>query len=161
MLRPTVLPAIIALFLASGPLMAQGLSGSVAETISARRGLMNQLGTLQTLIDARLAEPDYSPELYDLSQAAAASLDGFAMLLPTETNLLGTPVEGVETTAAAAIWDDLPAFQALLRDSAAAARTASEAGDATAFRASWDTVAASCTSCHQAYVVYDPFAGFN
>lgn len=151
----------LAVVLGGGLVLAQDLSGSVGETIAARRGLMNQLGSLQRLIDARLAEPEYSSELYDLGQSAAASLDAFALLLPPESNLLGgmPAEEGVATTAAATIWDDVPAFQKLLHDSAAAARTASEAGDAAAFKASWGQVAASCTSCHAAYVIYDPFGG--
>jgi cytochrome c556 len=122
---------------------------------------MNQLTSLQTLIDARLAASEYSPELYDLGQSVAASLDAFAMLLPADTNLLGgAPApEGVSTTAAAEVWADLPAFQQLLRDTAAQARTASEVADIAAFKVEWDTVTQSCTSCHAAYVSYDPFGG--
>lgn len=163
MLKSALLSAGLAIVLGGGLVLAQDASGSVADTIAARRGLMNQLASLQTLIDARLAEPGYSAELYDLGQAAAASLEAFAMLLPPQTNLLGgMPAEGdVETTASAAIWNDLPAFQQLLSDSADEARIASEAADAAAFRASWDKVAASCSSCHQSFVVYDPFAGLN
>ena len=159
MLKSALLSAGLAIVLGG----AQDASGSVADTIAARRGLMNQLASLQTLIDARLAEPGYSAELYDLAQAAAASLDAFAMLLPPQTNLLGgmPAEEGADTTAAAAIWDDLPAFQQLLSDSADEARIASEAADVAAFWASWGKVAASCSSCHQSFVVYDPFAGLN
>ncbi|MBK8082798.1 MAG: cytochrome c [Devosia sp.] len=62
---------------------------------------------------------------------------------------------------AAAIWDDLPAFQQLLRDTAAVARQASEAGDIAGFRAEWDKVAAACTTCHESYVFFDPFAAIN
>ena len=163
MLKSVLLSAGLAIVLGSGLVLAQDPSGSVAETISARRGLMNQLASLQTLIDARLGEPDHSAELYDLAQATAASLDAFALLLPPETNLLGgmRAEEGVATTAAAAIWDDLPAFRQLLHDSAADARTASEAADAATFQASWDKVTASCASCHQSFVLYDPFADLN
>jgi|GEM_PF-3790181 len=163
MLRPIVITAAFAIVLGTGLVVAQEVSGSVGETIAARRGLMNQLASIQTLIDTRLAAPDYSSELYDLGQAAAASLDAFAVLLPENTNLLGdaAPVEGAETTAAPAIWEDLPAFQALLREAAAHARTASEAADAAEFKTHWDMVAQSCSSCHEAYVNFDPFAGFN
>ncbi|ODT47976.1 MAG: hypothetical protein BGO80_12455 [Devosia sp. 63-57] len=135
----------------------------MGDTIAARRGLMNQLATLQTLVDARVGSGNYSPELYDLGQAAAASFDAFAVLLPPQSNLLGgaPAIEGVDTTAAAAIWDDLPAFRQLLRDTAAHARAASEAADLAGFQAEWDKVAQSCSSCHESYVVFDPFAAFN
>jgi cytochrome c556 len=125
--------------------------------------LMNQLATLQVLIETRLAASDYTPELPDLGQAAAASLDAFAVLLPPETNLLGgaPAVAGAETTAAAAIWDDLPAFQQLLHDTAGEARAAAAAADVTGFKLEWDKVAAACTSCHATYVFYDPFAAVN
>ena len=164
MLKPlTLMLAALAIVLGCGLVMAEDARGSVAETISARRGLMNQLASIQALIDARVEAPDYSPELYDLGQAAAASLEAFAVLLPPETNLLGgaASTDGAQTTAGAAIWDDLPAFQQLLRDAAAQARAASEAADIATFRAEWDKVAQSCTSCHQSYVVFDPFAGLN
>ena len=163
MLRSAMLSAVLAITLGGSLVLGQDVSGSVAETITARRGLMNQLASIQALIDARLAASDYSVELYELGQAAAESLDAFALLLPENSNLLGgmPAVEGADTTAAAAIWDDLPAFQKLLRDTADQARLASDAADLAAFSASWSKVAESCASCHQTYVVYDPFAGLN
>lgn len=163
MLKPTLLSIALALTLGGGMVLAQDPGGSVAETIGARRMLMNQLASLQALIDTRLAAPDYSPELRDLGQAAAASLDAFAVLLPPETNLLGgaPAVEGAETTATAAIWDDLPAFQKLLHDAGRQARSASEAADIAGFRAEWDKVADACASCHATDVFYDPFAAVN
>lgn len=164
MFKPTLLAAALAIALGSGLVLAQDSGGgSVAETIAARRGLMNQLASLQALIDTRLAAAQYSPELYDLGQAAAASLDAFAVLLPPETNLLGgaPAVDGAVTTAASAVWDDLPAVQKMLRDTAAQARTASEASDIAAFKTEWDKVAQTCSSCHQTYVFFDPFAAVN
>lgn len=163
MFRPAILSALVLVGLGAGLVAAQAPDNSVAETISARRGLMNQLASLQTLIDARVNSAEYSPELYDLGQAAAASLDAFAVLLPPESNLLGgaPAVEGVDTTAAAAIWDDLPAFRQLLHDTATHARSASEATDVAGFQAEWDKVAQSCSSCHETYVFFDPFAAIN
>lgn len=163
MSKPALSTAALVVLLGSGLVFAQSPSGSVNETIDARRGLMIQLASIQTLIDARKETGEYSSEFYDLSQAAAASLDAFALLLPEETNLLGgaPAVEGAQTTAAAMIWDDLPAFQKLLHDASAAARTASEAEDLAEFETHWSKVAASCTSCHENYVFYDPFATFN
>lgn len=163
MFKPAIWSAAIVVVLGSGLVLAQSPGQSVADTINARRGLMNQLTTLQGMIDTRVASGEYPPELYDLSQAAAASFDAFALLLPEETNLLGgaPAVEGAETTAAAAIWDDLPAFQQLVHSAAANARSASEAEDLAAFRTSWAKVEQSCTSCHETYVFYDPFAAMN
>lgn len=163
MLKPKLSTALVMFGLTAGVVLAGGQDNSVAETIAARRGLMNQLGTLQALIDARLGDAGALSELHDLSHAAAASLAAFAVLMPPETNLLGaaTVVEGAETTAAATIWDDLPAFQQLLRDAADQARAASEAADLAGFTAAWDKVAEACVSCHQSHIAYDPFAAFN
>lgn len=163
MLRPALLSATLVVLLGSGMVMGQSPEAGIADTINARRGLMNQLASIQTLIDARLAGSEYTPELYDLGQSAAASLEAFAVLFPTESNQLGgaPAVEGAETTAAPAIWDDLPAFQKLLRDVAIQARTASEQGDLAGFQQEWDKVAQSCASCHEAYVFFDPFAAVN
>ena len=160
--RPSaLLSATLAMALGCSLVLAQDLGSPVADTIAARRGLMNQLTSLQTLVDARLAASEYSPELYDLGQSVASSLEAFAMLLPADTNLLGgAPArEGISTTAAAEIWSDLPAFQKLLRDTAAQARIASETDGIGEFKVEWDKVTQSCTSCHEAYVSYDPFAG--
>jgi cytochrome c556 len=161
--KPALLSALMVVFLGAGLVLAESADSSMADTISARRGLMNQLASLQTLIDARLASGGYSPELYDLSQSAAASLDAFAVLLPSASNLLGgaPAIDGVDTTAAPTIWDDLPAFRQLLRDTAAHARSASEAADLVGFQAEWDQVAQSCSSCHETYVFLDPFAAIN
>ena len=163
MSRPALLSAALVFVVGSGIVLAGTADSAVTDTINARRGLMNQLAAMQTLIDARVAGGEYSPELYDLAQTAAASLDAFALLLPENTNLLGgaPAVDGAETTAAAAIWDDLPAFQKLLHDAAADARAASEAADLAGFEASWSKVTASCASCHETYVFFDPFAGLN
>lgn len=163
MLRPPFFAAGLAALLLAGAAFAQSAAPDVAEVIAARRGLMTQLTTLQSLIDARVASGAYSAELYELAQATAASLDAFALLLPPETNLLGgaPAVDGAETTAAATIWEDLPAFQQRLRDAAADARRAAEAPDLAAFEAQWQKVAESCTSCHTDHVFYDPFAATN
>ncbi|WP_288956096.1 cytochrome c [uncultured Devosia sp.] len=163
MLRPAIVSALVVICLGTGLVLAEAPDNAMGDTIAARRGLMNQLATLQTLVDARVGSGNYSPELYDLGQAAAASFDAFAVLLPPQSNLLGgaPAIEGVDTTAAAAIWDDLPAFRQLLRDTAAHARAASEAADLAGFQAEWDKVAQSCSSCHESYVVFDPFAAFN
>jgi cytochrome c556 len=164
MIKPTLGSAVLAIALTGGLVLAQdGGSHGVAETISARRGLMNQLASLQVLIDARLAASEYAPELYDLGQATAASLEAFAVLLPPETNLQGgaPAVDGAETTAAPAIWEDLPAFQQMLREAATQARMASEASDIAAFSLEWLKLAEACSSCHETYVVFDPFAAVN
>jgi cytochrome c556 len=163
MFRPAILSALAVVCLGAGLVLAETPDSSVADTIAARRGLMNQLASLQTLIDARLGSGEYSPELYDLGQAAAASLDAFAVLLPPESNLLGgaPAVDGVDTTAAAAIWDDLSAFRQLLRDTATQSRSASEAVDLAGFQAEWNKVGQSCSSCHETYVSFDPFAAIN
>lgn len=164
MFKAAIVSVALALTFGGGLILAQeGTTGDVAQTISARRGLMNQLAALQVLIEARLASPDYTPELYDLGQAAAASLEAFAVLLPPETNLQGgaPPVPDAATTAAPAVWDDLPAFQQMLRSAAALARTASEASDSAGFAAEWNKVAQTCAACHQTYVVYDPFGALN
>ena len=163
MRRRVMLSVALAAVLGSGLVVAQDGAGSVAETIAARRGLMTQLATLQSLIDSRLGASEEAGDLPALGLAAAQSLEAFAMLLPPQTNLLGgaPAVDGAQTTAAAAIWDDLPAFQQQLRDVAGLARRASEAGDIAGFRAEWDKVAAACISCHESKVFFDPFAAIN
>ncbi len=163
MRRQVMLSVVLGAVLGSGLVAAEDGAGSVAEIIAARRGLMTQLASLQVLIDNRLGAAEDSDELYGLAQAAAQSLDAFAVLLPPQTNLLGgaPAIDGVQTTASAAIWEDLPAFRQQLRDVAALARQASEAVDLAGFRAEWDRVAAACASCHEGYVVFDPFAALN
>lgn len=163
MQRPALLLVLLTIFLGTGFVATQAQDTSVADTISARRSLMAQLSSLQALIEDRIASGEYSPELYDLGQATAASLRAFAVLLPPETNLQGgaPAVEGTETTAAAAIWDDLPAFQRLLNDIATQAEAASEAADLAEFQAKWEKVAEACSSCHDSYVAFDPFAALN
>lgn len=163
MFKPAVLSGALAIVLGCSLVLAQEAEGIVGDTIAARRLLMNQLASLQVLVETRLAASEYSSELSDLGQAAAASLDAFAVLLPPDSNLLGgaPAVAGAETTAAAAIWDDLPAFQQLLRDTASQARAAANSADIAAFEFEWDKVAAACTSCHETYVFYDPFAAVN
>lgn len=159
MIRPSLLTAALALTLAALPVQAQ--DNEAGATIQARRALMAQLGFLQAKIEEHLAGPEMSYELYDLAQATAASLDAFALLFPPETNLQGgaEPIEGVDTTAAAHIWDDLPAFRQLVRDAASLSRQASEATTIEAFQADWDQVAQACSSCHESFVAFDPFAG--
>jgi hypothetical protein len=115
MIRPTL--CIAALALACLPVQSQQVNSEAGAMIEARRGLMSQLDSIQTMIDERLTEPEYSYELYDLAHAAASSLDAFALLFPPETRPLdGAAIDGIETTAAAQIWDDLPAFRKLVRD---------------------------------------------
>jgi cytochrome c556 len=160
MIRPTL--CIAALALACLPVQSQQVNSEAGAMIEARRGLMSQLDSIQTMIDERLTEPEYSYELYDLAHAAASSLDAFALLFPPETRPLdGAAIDGIETTAAAQIWDDLPAFRKLVRDTADNSRRASEATTVEAFQAEWDKVAKTCTSCHETYVSFDPFAGLN
>ncbi len=149
--------------LSAAPVAAQSLSGTVGEVISARRGLMNQLNSLELLIEEELDAGRYNPELlYALGESVAASLEAFAVLLPENTNLQGgaPAVEGAETTAAPAVWDDLPAFQQWLRDTAAVAREAIQTTDLDSFTALWDPVRQSCESCHATSIAFDPFATF-
>lgn len=161
--RQNLLAAGLVAALLAGSALAQPIDTSVADTIAARRGLMTQLTTLQALVDARVASGDHSADLSGLAQATAASLDAFALLLAPDTNLLGgaPAVEGAQTTAAATIWEDLPAFRQLVRDVATKARLASEAADLADFQARWAQVAEACTSCHEQYVFFDPFAALN
>lgn len=153
----TVLLAIVA---AGSVALAQSAAGSVGEIISARRGLMNELNSLQALIDLELASGNYDPAtLFVLSEATAASFDAFALLLPPETNLQGgaPAVEGAETTASPTVWDDLPAYQQELRAIADIARSAMNATSLEEFKVSWDQVAATCESCHATSISFDGF----
>ncbi|MEP9399065.1 cytochrome c [Mesorhizobium sp. KR2-14] len=161
MIRQALLCAPLLLSLSTA-VVATDFSGSeIGAAIEARRGLMQQTALLAGMVDMHLngATEDQLFTLSDLANATAQSLDAFALLFPPKSNLQGgaDPIEGVATTSAAHVWDDLPAFQQLIRDTAADAREAARAETIDAFVASWGKVAPSCASCHENFVSYDPF----
>jgi cytochrome c556 len=139
-------------------------ANDVSEIVSARQGLMQQTAFLSALArtTADLGDDGKMIELYEIAIATAQSLEAFGLMFPENTNLLGSaaPVEGVTTTAAAAIWDDLEGFRALVNQSAELARSAAESTEVTTFTQAWEKVEATCSSCHEAFVFYDPFASF-
>lgn len=164
MKKAFILSVVLAGIVGSGLAVAQSPSGSVAEIVNTRRAVMNGLNSLQILIDASVDSGDYDPAtLYGLSEAVAASLDAFALLFPPETNLQGgaPPVEGAVTTAAPAIWDDLPGFQMSLHQSAALMREAMETTDLESFKAKWAPVAQACEGCHATAISFDDFSVLN
>lgn len=159
MIRTIVLAAV-----AFSSLATASFAEDPARVISVRQGLMQQTAFLSVLArsTADLGDESKIVDLYEMSLATAQSLEAFELMFPDDTNLMGDAdaIEGVSTTAAAAIWEDIGAFRALVQDSAQKARAASEATDVASFAKAWDAVETSCASCHEAFVFYDPFAAF-
>ncbi|MBJ7579334.1 cytochrome c [Devosia sp. MC532] len=156
--------SIILAIIASTSLASAAYAEDPARIISIRQGLMQQTAFLSALArsTADLDDESKITELYEMGMATAQSLEAFEVMFQENTNLLGgaAPIDGVTTTAAAAVWDDIEAFRALVQDSAQKARAAAVSSDVAAFSKAWESVEATCASCHEAFVFYDPFAAF-
>lgn len=142
--------------LAAAPLRAEE-TAAPAEYIAARLATMNAIeGLLGALEAAAETGAVDGFQAFVSLEAIAAGLESFALMFPADTNLIGTgtTIEGTATTAAPAIWDDVPGFRARIAENAALARavdTDDPAADLAALRE-------NCTACHDTYVFYDPFA---
>jgi cytochrome c556 len=146
------------------PLGAAEQDGQVAAYIAARVDLMRQIEIMAARAeDLAGANSSVTDEMSRLGAGLAADLAAFGLLFPASTNLPGgAPApEGVTTTAAAAIWDDFAAFYAQARKARDLAVELSTATDFAAYFSALTSLRATCTSCHETYVVYDPFAAIN
>ena len=164
-----VLAGVAALGILSTGLMAQDAAEAPpaafapAETVAARQGLKAQVALMRAGIETAVAEGN--SESFELLAAdfatIAAIVEAFPHLFPADTNpdAIATAGLDVATDASPAIWDDFGAFAAMAQNVAAAARAASEAPDFQTLAAASTEVWAACTACHDAYLVYDPFAG--
>lgn len=133
-----------------------------AETVAARQGLKAQVAIMRTGIEFAVEEGD-SESFESLAAdfaTIAAIVEAFPHLFPADTNPDAIAEAGldVSTDASSAIWDDFAAFAAMAKSVAATARAASEAPDFATLAQASTGVWAACTACHDAYLVYDPFA---
>jgi len=163
-----ILAGIAAAGILSTGLMAQDAAEAPpsafapANTVAARQGLKIQVADMRAGIEAAVANGD-SESFESLAAdfaTIAAIVEAFPHLFPADTNPDAITAAGldVSTDASPAIWDDFAAFAAMAKSVAATARAASEAPDFESLAAASTGVWAACTSCHDAYLVYDPFA---
>src|SRR5690606_33378631 len=126
------------------------------------QGLKIQVAEMRAGIEAAVA--DGNAESFESLAAdfatIAAIVEAFPHLFPADTSPAAIEAAGLDvaTDASPAIWDDFAAFAAMAQSVAASARAASEAPDFEALATASTQVWASCTACHDAYLVYDPFA---
>lgn len=130
--------------------------------VEARQGLKAQVAVMRSEIElaVEFSEEDAFEYLRGNLGAIAASVEAFPYLFPSTTSpdALSAAGSGVSTSASAAIWDDFEAFEGFAQSVAQMARQASEAESFAQLAEASATLWGNCTACHDAYLVYDPFA---
>lgn len=123
----------------------------VDEIIMARQLLMDSNETAMGAIENQ-------PDLPLAALQAAAyqvyiDLSAFPYLFPAETMPVASPNGSPPATSATmAVWDDFETFRGKAVAAASVAFTASQAGDADAFRAAAKEMRAACDGCHKVYL---------